>query len=242
MSNRWFGVEIEFDSGGLGMSGVANVLRDAFNRAGFRQWYWDRRMDYDGSDIELKTPRLRGNEGFEKLQCVMETLTANDCITTEADGMHVHHDAPEYISNIDACIQLVKSWKRNSHLIYRFVDSYRLGDGYDEYEDVFGYWACPQWKNDEIELFERTRMIPSYVRHDLNLASLHRHGTIEIRLHEGTLYFPEAKSWIEFGQGFIERVLRHQMYDSSTPEKLLEKIRINPDAKERLLNKARYYG
>ena len=85
-------------------------------------------------------------------------------------------------------------------------------------------------------------MIPNYVRHDLNLASLQRHGTIEIRLHEGTLHFPEAKSWIEFGQGFIERVLRHQMYDSSTPEKLLEKIRINPDAKERLLNKARYYG
>ena len=60
MSNRWFGVEIEFDSADLGMTGVANVLRDAFNRAGFRQWYWDRRMDYDGSDIELKTPRLRG--------------------------------------------------------------------------------------------------------------------------------------------------------------------------------------
>ena len=89
MEDRRFGVEIEFASGGLGMSGVARILGEAFDKAGMRRWYFRDRMHYDGSEIELKTPILKGNEGFEKLHCVMDTLSNEGCYCTGSDGLHI---------------------------------------------------------------------------------------------------------------------------------------------------------
>lgn len=236
MRNRRFGVEIEFDSNSLGASRVVNILRDAFDRVGYRRWNFSDRLDYDGSELELRTPILSGKEGFKKLELVMNTLDRAGCFTTDSDGLHVHHDAPEFTHNIDNCIRLVKSWKANRHLIYRFVEEYRTEASWDG--EAGGYWACPGWTDSQIETMERDRQIPHWDRNDLNLMSLNRHGSIEIRLHEGTLYYPEAKSWILFGQRFIDRVVRHRMYESKDATNLLEKVKVNPEAKRQLLSKA----
>jgi hypothetical protein len=238
IKDRGFGVELEFDSNGLDRSGVANVLREAFDRNGVRRWYFMERMDYDGSEIELKTPILRGREGFEKLKLVMNTLSDHGCYTTQDDGLHVHHDAPEFVSNIDNCIKIVKSWKKNQHIIYRFVDPNRTEDDYSG--NVGQYWACPQWSQTKIAELERTRMIPHWDRNDLNLSALSEHGSIEFRLHEGTLDYVEAESWIKFGQGFINRVLKHSMRESKDATNLLKKVQVDPRAERVLLDKARY--
>lgn len=235
MKDRAFGVELEFDSGGLDRSGVANVLREAFDRKGIRRWYFMDRLDYDGSEIELRTPILRGKEGMDKLQLVMDTLRDNGCDVSSEDGLHVHHDAPEFVHNIDNCIKLVKSWKANQHIIYQFVSPDRT----HEWDGSIGnYWACPMWSDAKIAELERTRQIPHWDRNDLNLNALTEHGSIEIRLHEGTLDFPVAKSWIEFGQSFIDRVLKHSMRNSKDTSKLLKKVRVSPNAEKVLIDKA----
>lgn len=227
MRNRRFGVEIEFDSNGLGTLGVARLLGNTFDKYGMRRWYFRDRIHYDGSELELKTPPLSGKNGFKKLEIVMNALSDAGCFVTGDDGLHIHHDAPEFTHNIDNCIKLVKSWNANRHLIYRFVDPERID--YD--------WACPAWRQDAVEALERNRQIPHWDRNDLNLNSLSKHGTIEIRLHEGTLDYSEAESWIVFGQRFIDRVLAHRMYDSGDATKLLKKVKVNPRAERVLLNK-----
>lgn len=236
MRDRRFGVELEFDSNGLGREGVVRVLRDAFDRNGFRRWNFTQRTYWDGSELELCTPPLRGEDGFKKLKLVMQTLENHGCFTTEDDGLHVHHDAPEFTHNIDNCIRLVKSWRANSHLIYQFVVPYRTETGYGTGD----YWACPKWSNEQLREMERLREVPYWDRNDLNLGALEKHGTIEIRLHEGTLDYDEAESWILFGQRFIDRVLKHSMRNSESASKLLKKVRVNPNAEKLLLDKARY--
>jgi hypothetical protein len=235
VNNRAFGVELEFSSNGLEEHGVARVLRNAFDRAGYRRWNFMQRMHGDGSELELKTPILRGKEGLDKLKLVMNTLYNHDCYCTEEDGLHVHHDAPEFVDNIDNCIRIVKSWRANRHLIYKFVAPDRT---HDYYGDEGAHWACPAWTDEDIEYLETKKMFPSWERNDLNLHALSRHGTIELRLHEGTLDFTEAQAWILFGQNFIERTLKHSMRDSKDVSKLLKKIKVNPDAEKSLLRKA----
>jgi len=236
MNDRRFGVELEFNSGGIGRHGVAQVLREAFDREGLQRWYFMNRIDYDGSEIELRTPILKGKEGFRKLEVVMNSLHNAGCYATTADGMHVHHDAPEFINNIDNCIRAVKSWNANRHLIYRLVDPARALDYDGE------YWACPKWSNEAISLMERDREIPYWDRNDFNLNALNEHGSIEIRLHHGTLNFTEAKAWILFGQRFLNRVVKHSMRDSGNMDGLLKKVRVNPDAKKVLIDKANQSG
>ncbi|MFI5405111.1 MAG: amidoligase family protein [Nitrososphaerales archaeon] len=236
MKDRAFGVELEFDSNGLDRQGVARVLRNEFDRRGMRRWYFLDRLDYDGSEIELKTPILRGKKGFETLKIVMNTLADQGCDVSSDDGLHVHHDAPEFIDNIDNCIQLVKSWKKNQHLIYQFVSPDRVFDYYDGNEG--SYWACPMWSDEKVKQLELTRKIPGWDRNDLNLAALQEHGSIEIRLHEGTLDYTEAESWIKFGQSFINRVLKHSMRTSKDATNLLKKVRVDPLAERVLINKA----
>lgn len=234
MINRRFGVEIEFDSNGLGSAGVARLLGNTFDKYGLRRWYFRDRIDYDGSELELKTPILSGKRGFKTLEIVMNTLVENNCFVTEADGLHVHHDAPEFINNIDNCIRLVKSWNQNRHLIYEFVDPER-GSQYDG-----DYWACPRWTDSAIEELERKREIPYWNRNDLNLLALNEHGSIEIRLHEGTLDYSEAESWIRFGQRFIDNSLKHSMREAKDAEHLLKKIRVAKGAEKVLIDKAKY--
>ena len=236
MKDRAFGVELEFDSGGLDRTGVARVLRNEFDRRGMRRWYFMDRLDYDGSEIELRTPILRGKQGFETLKVVMNTLYDADCGCTYEDGLHVHHDAPEFVYNIDNCIKLVKSWKANQHIIYQFIDPSRTVDSWD----VEGnYWACPAWTEEKIAQMERNREIPHWDRNDLNLNALSEHGSIEFRLHEGTLDYEVAESWIKFGQNFIDRVLKHSMRTSKDATNLLRKVNVSPNAEKVLINKTR---
>lgn len=233
MKDRAFGVEIEFNSNGLGRSGVANVLREAFDRNELRRWYFMDRMHWDGSEIELKTPILRGKEGFAKLELVMNTLSEAGCYTTYEDGLHVHHNAPEFTHNISNCIRLVKNWQANRHIIYQFVDPGRVTDSYGDY-----HWACPGWSDDAVRSLEKNQEIPMWDRNDLNLCSLSKHGTVEIRLHEGTLNYPEAESWIKFGQSFLDRTLKHAMRDSKDATKLLKKVQVSRSAEKVLIDKA----
>lgn len=237
MRNRRFGVELEFNSNGIGREGIARELGRAFDSVGLRRWYFMDRIHWDGSELELATPPLRGKEGFDKLKFVMDTLNGLGCYTTEEDGLHVHHDAPEFTQNIELCIRLVKNWKNNSHLIYQFIDPSRT---YDSYDGEGNYWACPAWSDAELNELISRKEIPNWARHDLNLCALSKHGTVEIRLHEGTLDFEVASSWIKFGQKFIDHTVKRSMYTAENTAHLLKKVRVNPDA-IRILERKKAY-
>lgn len=225
--DRRFGVEIEFDSNGLGYNGIDELIT---NFPSLKEWS----LHEDGSELELGSPILQGANGFKQLKKMMYVLNDVGCFVTHNDGLHIHHDAPEFVNNIDNVIKLVQSWNENEPTIFKFVDEYRRN-----------YGACPSWNEYDIETMINERKIISYERHSLNVVNLaNRRGTIEIRLHEGTLDYDEAYSWIKFGQNFIDSVLEevNSMPNINDPNLLLKRVRISRKAKKILGNKAKYTG
>lgn len=237
MKNRRFGIEIEcgFNRGQDRQASInecRGLLTDA-GRKGDIDPYWGQHMGTDGTLIEARSPILAGREGFKEVHRVMNLLRSNGGYVTQSDGMHVHHDAPEFVNDVDAVIRLVKSWVENRHIIERFVARNRHTSA-----------ATPHWPETEVKrlekftlpLDERIRALNvrkggsayygpnEYVdrngyrvqiedfkqvgwnRRDLNIAALQEHGSIEIRLHEGCLDPVRAEAWLKFGQAFLNSV------------------------------------
>lgn len=232
-SSRRFGVEIECGHRQYSCYTMADLLSDG----GFDEWT---DVDYDGSGIEIRSPILQGREGFRELERVFSFLNGLNCYVSSADGMHIHHDAPEFLlpNGKDNLIRLVESWGSNQDLIDRFVAP-RRRDSH----------ACPkQWDNPrEIESLKKELEgeIDYYYDEDrergaLNVNALVDHGTIEIRQHEGTLDFEQAKAWIEFGQYFLDNVAKRKrpIACPETTTILLNRLRVPKATKEKLIARA----
>jgi hypothetical protein len=255
MTERKFGVEIEMHFRDLmGSRGsMAEKARILLSEGGFGHWFRGRNntIGHDGSGIEIRTPPLAGADGFAELKACMDLLAANDGACNLQDGMHVHHDAPEFKDNIELLTRLVRSWVANRDKIVKFVAPNREVSG-----------ACSAWRPVDIEDIKYigtpgkptrmeeytggwgtqrqfvTRMVPVYFgRRDLNIASLERHGTVEIRLHEGTLDSKKAVAWVQFGQYFLDSILERQrtMRCSKDEKSFLKKIKLPKEAQEALL-------
>ena len=78
-------------------------------------------------------------------------------------------------------------------------------------------------------------------RNDLNLVPLTEYGTVEIRLHEGTLDPEVAISWIKFFQVFLNEVIDNAEELAPVPDdtELMSRIKLAPEAVEALMRKKR---
>lgn len=223
MSQRRFGVEIEFNT----IGGERERFEEHRCSCGCNQWvygdeYYDYRDDarghskvldflraerlyergwtdlgWDGSELELRSPILRGKDGFAQLKAVMDGLVDMGCGTTYEDGLHVHHDAPEFVNNKDLTLLMLKSWIANRKLVYGTFVS----------EERDNSWACPALLERDVSSFENEDN-PWGDRNDLNYHALREHGTFELRCKEGTLDYNDAEAWIKFGQTLIDNVAR----------------------------------
>lgn len=192
MTNRTFGVEIEC---GFRPRISASHVRSQIRAAGLGVWS----VGHDGTDIEIRTPILRGVKGLNKLKKALALIQDMGGYVTVRDGLHVHHGAREFRHDMGAIRKLVKSWYENQAVIEQMVSQSRRPGGSRQ-------GACPRWTEHDLLALDQSSDL-NWSRRSLNIASLLQHGTIEIRLHEGTLDFDEAKAWILFGQKFIEGVL-----------------------------------
>lgn len=223
---RRFGVEIE-----CGLSGGVNAAAELFNISWDGDWDSDEEDSEDwsvcddGSGVELRTPILQGEAGFERLRWAMDRLKDAGAFVTPADGLHVHHDAPEFEGNASLCVQLVNSWRNNQTSINELVHPRRRENG-----------ACPSWSDGYykalMEWYSGEYPELRATRNDLNLAALREHGSIEIRLHEGTLDCDVAIAWIMFGQRFIHEVLRNTepLPAEQNDAALMTRIRLSDEA------------
>lgn len=222
--DRKFGVEIE--CGGISYDAAYDIF-DADDDEDYEKWS----IGEDGTETEIRTPILQGEAGYETLRWAMDKLRSYGAFVTQYDGMHVHHDAPEFVDNPELCLHLVRSWRNNEAAIYDMVAPRRHGSG-----------ACPRWTDDRflsVEAWVNTQA-PLYVgRYDLNIASLTSHGSIEIRLHEGTLDPAVAISWIQFGQRFLHHVLQEAdaLPKVEPRADLLSRIELSDEAKRILAAK-----
>jgi Putative amidoligase enzyme len=239
--DRSFGVEIE-----CGIPGGYDTACELFG-VGYDEWYEDPdeglknwSIGEDGTEVEIRTPILYGEAGFKTLREAMTKIKGAGGYVTPYDGMHVHHGAPEFVDNPALCSLLVKSWKNNEEAIHSMVAPRRRESG-----------ACPKWSFEALSLMERwlqgATALPGmpremhFYRNDLNLIPLPTYGTVEIRLHEGTLDPDVAISWIKFFQVFMHEVLQgtEALTPAVDPEILLSAIKLAPEAQEALERKRR---
>lgn len=174
---------------------------------GFEHWLDD--IHPDGSGVEIPSPVLRGPQGLRELRNVMQLLSENRFRAGGADGLHVHHDAPEFTDE-GLLAHTVELWEDNFDHITRFVDPARRGTS----------WASPRngtdgsyylGTNRSWDTFKQTKKLenlPSWRTCALNITPITNRyrghePNIEIRLHEGTLDFRKAAAWIHFGQAFL---------------------------------------
>lgn len=260
MRNRRFGVELEFDSNGLGVEGVGDLLSSngigeawTGQKESYETYYGEYHHTYsaigeDGSEIELRSPILEGERGFKELRKVVSLLNNAGCYTTEEDGLHVHHDAPDYRHDKDLVVKLLKSWKNNEHHIAMFVDEARASESL--YLDEWGGNSpCPTFPYSNIYNVEQIQE-PDFtnglyragfsVRNNLNINALRRHGSIEFRMHEGTLYWDQIEAWIRFGQSFLNSVKsrKNPVTSVDNPVILMNRLKTNKRARVQLARTA----
>jgi len=243
MKDREFGVELEFDSNGLGNSGVGDLLWEN----GFREeWIGTKnhrygentysKIGWDGSEFEIKTPILKGTKGFNDLKTVVNLLGEEGCYTTEEDGLHVHHNAPEFIGNKPLIVKLLRSWKNNEQHIAEFIDQDRVSWSMD-YDG-----PCPSFSNATVDEYESSNRVlfGSWERFNLNVNALTKHGSVEFRFHEGSLIWDEIESWIRFGQYFLNGVVarKNPIAPVDSPVVLMNRLKTNKKTKVMLARKA----
>lgn len=191
------------------------VAAELLSRNGFEHWLDD--IHEDGSGVEIPSPILRGPQGLRELRSVMQLLSENGFQAGTADGMHVHHDAPEFTDE-GLLAHTVELWEDNFEHITRFVDPQRRGttwaSGRKPETSSDGYLGPTRTKS--YSTFKQTKKLenlPSWRTNALNIMPVTNsyrgyNPNIEIRLHEGTLDFRKAAAWIHFGQAFLWAAMR----------------------------------
>lgn len=236
--DRKFGIEFEF---GLRLPSTGPYEYGSDNKDWHMQNILDEcgakdfRIGHDGTEWEIKTPPLSGPNGFKKVKRFLEAILDRGAYVTDQDGLHVHHDAPEFIDNPAPVLALVENWNENQYEIMKMVKRNRNNR-----------WACPSWSHYDVNVLrERLEVhdphaIYGFGRKNLNVSALRRHGTIEIRLHEGTLEYDEVLSWVRFGQSFIGKALdesENRVENEASVETLLRKINVSRFASRFLTSK-----
>jgi hypothetical protein len=225
--NRPFGVEIECETDGRGIEGTKILL----NRNNLRRWS---RISYDGSEIEVKSPILKGKQGLVELKTVMELLRKNGYHTGEEDGMHVHFDVSDL--TVKDLIRIIQSWNHNHNNIEMFLDDVRVGNEYcgkypekQDYRDYSGV-HLENLSEENIRDFDGQKMFNVEPRFSLH--------TLELRQHHGTLNYEDAEAWILFGQAFIRYVAKRKTpINKLTIEQLLKYTKTYKSARENLVKR-----
>lgn len=195
---RPFGVELECAVPG---HISRDDIRAGLSGIGCSGW----RIKGDGSihvpgmnGVEIVSPALRGEDGEEQVRKVCRMLRQLGASVNRTCGTHVHHDANDL--NVNEIKRVARSWRNNQSLIDGLVSpSRRGGNGY-----------CRHLTSDDLDRVERIQTLEQMKRvmldryRTLNLTSYGRHGTIEVRQHQGTLDAEKIISWLRFGQAVID--------------------------------------
>jgi len=228
MYDRSFGIEIEFNTNS---QGGARYIRPLLKEAGFSHWY---NLSHDGSELEISSPILVGKDGLEQVKGVMTCLRAAGCKTNRADGLHVHHDASDFREKPEMVIRAAESWLNNQDNITQFCATRRRGS-----------YVCGDLTEDILNTMKQLRYglnpwdVSGGKYRALNTSAISYHGTIEFRLHEGTLNFDIAAAWIAFGQAFLESVKRYKkpIPKFKEPGTLLKRMKLIEEQHELLMKK-----
>jgi hypothetical protein len=229
LTERRWGVEVEM--AGLNVSDAAEALRDAgldveerhgWTAHGSRRGH-DRptiKVEPDGSpgvSAEAVLPPVSGDEGVSLLTNTMTALREQGARVTSGCGMHVHVDIGDFDET--ELLALVDLWAEVQSTVYRFVPAGRRSSRW-----------CPantSWDLDNYRTLIRDgelnqRATDRY--RGLNLDSYRHYGTVEFRIHGGTLNATKARHWVALCVSLVEAASRGTVVDGASPDALLSSL------------------
>ena len=206
-TDRKFGIEIEFT--GLSAQGALTAVRAAGLTCEIEGYNHNTRSHWkivsdSTCGYELVSPPLAGDAGFAAVTTAMNALDAAGAKVNRNCGLHVHHDS-EGLSGSEIAAFVEFYVKRQDSMDRLVAPSRRRGGN---------TWCKRVGRNelaDIISSFTQDRRPParfgqgesSFRYRTINVMSMLRHGTIEIRQHQGSLNPEKAIAWIKFGQAMI---------------------------------------
>lgn len=166
-----------------------------------------------GVDAEAVSPILNDGSLNESLTAARALLKAGATVNKQT-GYHVHIGADHY--GTDGIAALVRNWYTAADAIGALVAPSRLNNHFCNHnlsEGVVDQWT-ESIRNGAIRNISGTRYL------SLNLDSYQRHGTVEFRLHHGTLNGKKIQAWAEFCESLATFSTAGGLLDSGTGNRL----------------------
>ena len=150
-----------------------------------------------GVDAEAVSPILDDGSLNESITAARALLKAGATVNKKT-GFHVHIGADHY--GTDGIAALVRNWYTAADAIGALVAPSRLNNHFCNHrlDPAFLESWSESIRNGRIDNAGRGRYL------SLNLDSYQRHGTVEFRLHHGTLNGKKIQAWAEFVQAIAQ--------------------------------------
>jgi len=181
-SDRWYGVEIETDSGDY---------EDTPS-----QWGIHNDISIDG--MELVSPLLQGDAGLDSIREVYHDVRPG---FDSSCGLHVHIDVRDLTEQ--QRFDVIKAFITTKSKWFGYVDEYRHSHKFccDEV-------PAPRFNEDWNTYLSRSRREAADCSRYrwCNIESVSDHGSIEIRLHEGSRDIEKVIKWIAMLVNFVSEV------------------------------------
>ena len=199
---RIFGIEMEGSAARAsgGRAGLERAFRNGGLRVGRDGWV----VKTDGSvaapgpeweSLEINSPKLSGQNGINELHTAMSIWSQAGARVNRSAGMHVHIDAHGLSDN--DLVRLAQVWTLiEPRYIWGLVSPSRRN----------GRWSRGLNVTDLETMISRGPRNYNLGRPGLNYSALGRHGSVEIRVHNGTANFQKVRSWLIFNQKLFDAV------------------------------------
>ena len=173
---------------------------------------------------ELVSPVFSDEDGLAEIKAVMSALRSVGAKVDRRHGLHVHIGAADIFGT--RLIHLMQSYDKAQTVFYKLVAKSRKNN----------HFCRP---NSSLELQQNVtavslgRQMPNREKYrGMNFAPMSRIGTIELRMHQGTLNGTKATEWIRFLLGFFNATQNGVILDEDysnrleeLPEALFTKLR-----------------
>lgn len=186
--------------------------------------------DYNDMGMEIKSAHAMSfTELSRALPELVKLCDIHNVSVNKTCGFHVHVSNKRF-DNPKILKKLVYTWCAVEDVFFSTQPQSRLGNRYckRKMRDFIAGEDIPKEKH---QLLNYTRGIDRY--YALNLASMARHKTVEIRLHSGTVNKTKILNWVRLVQSFYDYVLSE--YDHTEVTNLFT-MPISEDKVKRFFN------
>lgn len=203
---RRFGVELEVSHADA-IDGIIGRHEDRYGRpigSGERKTPFGVKSDgsVNGDALEFVSPVLQGDAGLEAVENLCAYAESHSWETDHSCGYHLHVDCTDL--NDEQRKAVYYAYALTEALWARFVPPSRAGE--NTYCRKMHLSPADIRRAQFSDTLYRVENGPNHRYCWCNLLSLDRHGTIEIRLHTGTINKDQVCNWIKAHLLFVEAV------------------------------------